>query len=456
MAAPTNPSQKPPSYAFVVSVASIAFVVSQLDVSIVNIALPQIARAFDAPIPALQWIVDAYTIAFAAFMLSAGGMGDLYGSKKVFQIGMMIFCIASAGCGFSWDVLSLTLFRILQGIGSAVMIPNSLSVIGQAFSHDQKLRGRAVALWTALGGVSIAAGPVIGAFLMHVSNWRMIFYVNVPICLLGLLLSFRLPESERHPHKKLDLFGQLLWMIILTILISVIIEWNELGAGHPLIYGGLLFSVLLFGGFLWFEKNTDSPILPLGLFRYPAFNVLLLLGVVANFAYYGCIFILSLYMQDILHYPVMQAGLAFLPLTGGLIISNLLSGQIMGRYGTRLPIIAGAWIASAGYAALLIVGPDTPYWQLFFPFLIIPMGMGLAIPAVTTRILGTVDKTLSGTASAILNTSRQAFGAIGVAIVGAMAAGDAAQLVNAVSLYGIFSAVALVFAAIFLHRYLRE
>ncbi|MGY0036868.1 MFS transporter [Pedobacter sp. NJ-S-72] len=257
-------SKKILSFGFVVGTTSLAFVVSQLDVSIVNIALPRISKSFSADISALQWIVDAYTIAFAVLMLSAGSMSDLLGSKRIFQIGLLVFGAASIGCGLAWNPISLIGFRILQGIGAATMIPSSLSILNQEFSHDKTLRSRAVALWTAAGGVSIAAGPILGGLLIHLSNWRMIFLVDIPLCMIGIFLSFRLRESERHPDKGFDIPGQLVWMLALTALTAAIIEWHSLGFTHPLIFGGLLFSAAMMIWFIRIEKKSKLTYITFG------------------------------------------------------------------------------------------------------------------------------------------------------------------------------------------------
>jgi DHA2 family methylenomycin A resistance protein-like MFS transporter len=450
-----NTSTTTSSFLFVVGTTSLAFVVSQLDVSIVNIALPQIAQSFTADISELQWIVDAYTIAFAVLMLSAGGMSDLLGSKRLFQFGLLVFGIASVGCGLSWNPFSLIAFRLLQGIGAAAMIPSSLSILNQSFAHDKTQRSRAVALWTAAGGVSIAAGPILGGLLMHISNWRMIFFVNIPLCLAGILLSIKLKESEKHPNKGFDIPGQLTWMLALTALIAAIIELHHLGFNNPLIYGGLIFSAVMLLWFLQIEKKAASPILPLDLFTSANFNVLVLLGIVLNGSYYGTVFVLSLYLQDVLHYSSLAAGMAFLPLTAGFIIANLISGKLMAKYGTRIPILTGLIIGAIGFTGLLIAHAGTPYWQLFIPFITIPMGMGLAVPAMTTGILATVTKTRSGTASAVLNTTRQAAGAMGVAIFGAMANGGATAIVHAITISAVISAVGILCVMLLIRKYLK-
>lgn len=447
--------ESPRSFGFIVGTASLAFVVSQLDVSIVNVALPQISKSFSAGISALQWIVDAYTIAFAVFMLSAGGMSDLLGSKRIFQLGLLIFGVASLGCGISWSTVSLIGFRVLQGMGSAIMIPSSLSIINHNFSHQPHNRARAVALWTAAGGVAMAAGPILGGLLMHISNWRMIFFVNLPICAAGILCSFKLVTNGRKPNKGFDLPGQFTWMLALTALIASIIEWHHLGPEHPLIYGGVIFSIIALIIFLRIERKAKAPILPLDLFKKSNFNFLVGLGMLFNGAYYGTIFILSLYLQQVLHYSSISAGLGFLPLTAGFILSNLVSSKVMAKFGTRVPILIGVGIFVTGFIMLLIAKDNTPYWQLFIPFFTIPLGMGLAVPAMTTGILSTVDKTRSGIASAVLNTTRQAAGAIGVAVFGAMTNGGASAIVHAISISAIISAGGLLIYGVLIYKYLK-
>ncbi|HEU4551574.1 MAG TPA: MFS transporter [Chitinophaga sp.] len=444
------------SFGYIVSTTSLAFVVSQLDVSIVNIALPAMAKAFSAGISELQWVADAYTVAFAALMLSAGGLSDRLGSKRIFQLGLLLFGIASTGCGLAWSAGSLIAFRALQGMGAATMIPSSLSILNQAFAHEPDQRAHAVALWTMAGGISIAAGPILGGLFLHISSWRMIFFVNIPICLAGVLLAAKIQDGELHPNRGLDITGQLVWMLALTAFIAGIIEWQAPGIRRSVVMAALVLSVLLLLLFLRIEKRARSPILPLDLFRIPVFNVLLLLGVIVNNAYYGTVFVLSLYLQNTLHYTSIHAGLAFLPLTGGFVVSNFISGRLMAAYGIRLPLLGGALLAAVGYAGLLLAGTATPYWQLFIPFVIIPMGMGIAVPAMTTGILSSVEKSRSGTASAVLNTIRQAAGAMGVAVFGAMANGGPRNIAWAARISGLISCGSLLLAAVLIGRYIRK
>ena len=444
------------SSAFVIATTSLAFVLSQLDVSIVNVALPQIGKSLHTGVSTLQWIVDAYTIAFAVLMLSAGGLSDLLGSKRLFQLGLLIFGIASVGCGSAWSPIALVGFRTLQGVGSAIMIPSSLSILNHTFANDPVKRASAVSFWTAGGGVSIAAGPVLGGLLLHVASWRLIFFINVPICLAGLLFSLKLQESEKNENHGFDIPGQLLWAAALTALIAAIIEWRQLGGSSPYIYGGIIFAVIMLTLFLKREKSASAPILPLSLFKSSNFNLLIGLGMVLNGTYYGTIFVLSLYLQEVLHYSGFSAGMAFLPLTAGFLVANLESGKLMKRYGIRVPILLGLVVFAIGYGLLLIAGPRTPYWKLLFPFLALPLGFGVAVPAMTTGTLATVDPNRSGIASAVLNTSRQAAGAIGVAVFGAMANGGESNIVGAVAKSAVISGIILLLYAALSHKYLQN
>lgn len=446
-----------PAYGWTILATSLAFVVAQLDVSIVNIALPQIADAYKVDISVLQWIVDGYTLAFAVLMLSAGNLSDLFGAKRLFQLGMLIFGISSVACGLATSAFWLIIARVFQGVGAATMIPSSLAILNQTFADTPGRRAKAIGLWTAAGSAAIAAGPIVGGILIKVSDWRYIFFINAPLCLAGILLTLLLKkQSTPTLVKKFDIPGQLAWMVAITLLIAAVIEWSKLGFSHPLIYGSTLLGGISFIAFLVIENKVSHPMLPLNLFSSPSFNVLLLLGAVLNGFYYGTVFILSLYLQNILNYPPLTAGLAFLPLTAGFVISNLLSGNIINRYGIRMPIIIGLILFALGFSGLFTAGTDTSFWQLSFPFLLISLGMGLAVPSMTTGILSSVNKTLSGTASATLNTVRQAAGAIGVAVFGAIAAGGNTAILHTITI-SITAAIVCTLLVIFLsQKYLKK
>ncbi|CAN7680523.1 MFS transporter [Trinickia sp. LjRoot230] len=435
----TNPSAPTftPAIARVLSTVSIAFVVTQLDVTIVNIALPSIGSQLHAPVSGLQWIVDAYTLAFAVLMLSAGVLGDRFGPRRLFAFGLALFAAASLACGLAPNASMLIAARAVQGVSAAAMLPNSLALLNRACGHEPKLRAHAVGLWTASGAVAIAAGPVLGGVLIAAFGWRSIFLVNLPICAAGMLATFawvprQFDETAReHKGEKIgiDLPGQCMAIVALTAFTGAVIELRSLGIMHPLIIGGFATAVLATLAFVTIEAKSTAPMLPLVLLRDATFSAAVIFGVCVNMAYYGSVFVLSLFLQHVHGDTPLQAGLAFLPLTGGFLISNVASGWVVARRGPRFPMMLGAAIGALGYALLHAARADTPFLALVVPFLLIPAGMGLAVPAMTTAILASVEPKRAGTASAILNTARQAGGAVGVAAFGALVAGSRPETV---------------------------
>ena len=418
---------KKPSLAVLLA-ASFAFIIVQLDVTIVNVALPEIGRELHAGVSQLQWVVDAYTLGFAVFLLSAGVLGDRFGARRIFLSGFTLFTLASVAAALAPDALALNISRAVQGVGAALLVPSSLSILNATYSYDRAMLAKAIAWWTAAGGVSIALGPVVGGLLMSVLGWRSIFWVNVPIAIIGFWVTMRVVPALRpkDPGRTFDLPGQILAIIALTAFIGVVIEANELGMQNSLIQGALLVAVAAAVLFLWVEQRSKAPMLPLKMFKLPGFSGAVLFGVFVNFAYYGIIFVLSFYLQKVRGFSVLEAGLIFLPLTGTFLISNIISGKVQARVGSRTPMIVGGLIGATGYALLGFFGISgtASFWAMLPGLALIPGGMGLGVPAMTTAILSSVDKSQSGTASAVLNTARQVGGATGVAIYGALIAGS--------------------------------
>lgn len=456
-----------PALGRVLATVSVGFVVTQLDVTIVNIALPEIGANLHANVAGLQWVVDAYTLAFAVLMLSAGALGDRFGARRLYAAGIVLFALASLACGVASGASMLVAARALQGIGAAAMLPNSLALLNQSYGHDPKLRARAVGLWTAAGAISIAAGPVAGGLLIAAFGWRSIFLVNLPICAAGFLATLlwvprpeaALPETARAETagpgtapptpRGIDLSGQTLAIVALTAFVAAVIEWRPLGLSHPLVAGGFVLAALAGSAFVAVEARASAPMLPLSLFAGRSFSAAVLFGICVNMTYYGMVFVLSLYLQRVRGYTALQAGLAFLPLTGGFLISNVASGWVVGRFGVRVPMIAGAVTAGLGYGLLHLVDASTPLIGLLLPFLLIPSGMGLAVPAMTTAVLASAQASRAGTASAVLNTARQAGGAVGVAAFGALASGAAAtQIVSGMQAATAISVGLLAFAGV--------
>ncbi|MFA8326078.1 MFS transporter [Burkholderia ubonensis] len=447
----------PPALARIVATVSAGFVVTQLDVTIVNIALAHLAGDLHLSVAGLQWVVDAYTLAFAVLMLSGGALGDRFGARRMYGAGLALFAIASLACGAATRPAMLIAARALQGVGAAAMLPNSLALLNDASRHDPRLRARAVSWWTAAGAISIAAGPVVGGLLIAAWGWRSIFLVNLPLCAAGLAATLAWVPAKRpaaalpngkHGTRALDLRGQALAILMLTALTGAVIEWRPLGFAHPVVAGGFALAALAALAFVAAESHATAPMLPLALFRRRTFSAAVLFGICVNLTYYGTVFVLALYLQRVRGESPLQAGLAFLPLTGGFLLSNLASGRAVARHGPRLPMLVGSLVAALGYGALHFVDASTPLAALLVPFLLIPAGMGFAVPAMTTAVLASVEPERAGVASAVLNTARQAGGAMGVAAFGALAGGGAPNVVDGLRASVAVSAALLVVAAL--------
>jgi DHA2 family methylenomycin A resistance protein-like MFS transporter len=433
----------------ITTATSFGFALVQLDVTIVNVALPRMAGDLHTGVAGLQWVVDAYALTFAALLLSMGYLGDRLGARKVYLGGMGLFALASVLCGVATHAATLIAGRALQGLGAAAMMPCSLALLSYATAHEHGLRARAVGWWTAAGSITIAAGPIVGGLLMSIANWRSIFFVNVPVCLLGAWLTLRVPETERKAqHKYFDLPGQALAMLALTGLSMAVIEVHPLGWMHPLVLGSLAAVLLAVPLFLWTESRSPAPMLPLHFFKAPGFSAAVVYGVVMNFTYYGIVFLLSLYLQRVHGYSALRAGLAYLPLTATFFGVNIFSGWLVGRVGARWPMVLGALIDAGGFGLFLLLGASSPYLLMLPAFALLPCGMGLGVPAMTTTVLSAVEKDASGTASGVLNSARQAAGAMGVAVFGSLAGESNELVVRGLHLSSLISVTLLLLVAV--------
>lgn len=432
----------------IVIAASFGFLVTQLDVTIVNVALDAIGTAFDAPMAQLQWVVDAYVLALAAMLLSAGALGDRIGPRRVFVAGLVLFAAASAACGLARGPTDLIAARVAQGAAGALLVPPSLALIAHAFAGDDRRRAWAVGWWTAAGGVSIAAGPVLGGLLIAGLGWRWVFLVNLPLCLLGVILTLAvIPEAPPKARKPLDLLGQALALVAVTAVVGAIIEGGRRGWGHPGPLVALLVGLLAAGAFLRVEAISPHPVAPLSMFRQRAVSTAVVVGSGLNFTYYGLVFVLGLYLQRAVGYAPARAGLAFLPLTATFIVSNLVSGGLAARFGAARVTTTGVLIAASGYGLTARLGADSAFLEMLPGFLMIPGGMGLAIPALTSGLLASVDRGIAGAATGVLNACRQAGGAAGVAVFGALAAGGPERIVFGLRASAVIAAVMLLGAA---------
>jgi DHA2 family methylenomycin A resistance protein-like MFS transporter len=389
-----------------------------LDASIVNVALPTIQAGLHANLSDLQWVVDAYTLPFAALMLTAGTLGDRFGRKRLFLAGLVLFMIGSLLCGFAPALGWLLFGRAVQGVGAAALMPGSLSVLVAAFPEPRS-RAQAIGIWAGVSGVALAAGPLVGGVLIQVSSWPAIFFVNVPIGLLALALGWPLLTESRNPKTQgIDLPGQVLVTGFLACLIMALIEGPLQGWASPLILGLFSGSAILLAAFLFVESQVREPMLPLGLFRNRVFSVANVAGLLLFFTMLGTFFFVTQFLQAVQGYTPLEAGLRTLPTTVGIFLIAPFAGLLTARLGPRLPTVLGALLAALALFLVLRMEPDSSYGSLWWDFGMLGIGFGLMISPLATAVLSATPLTRAGLGSSVNNTSRQVGGALGVAVLG--------------------------------------
>jgi DHA2 family methylenomycin A resistance protein-like MFS transporter len=425
---------------------SLGYGVVQLDVTIVNTAHDAIGQTLGGGVAELQWVVSAYTIAFAAFILTAGALGDRIGAKRVFMAGFAIFTAASLACALSPNAAVLIAARLVQGLAAAILVPNSLALLNHAYTDDRE-RGRAVAIWAAGASLALTAGPFIGGALITLVGWRAIFLVNLPIGLTGLWLSWRYAsETTRASSREIDLPGQLAAIGVLGALAGAIIEGGALGWDHPAVIAAFVGAAALAALFIWREHRAMQPMLPLSLFGHRLFTLTALVGLLVNVAIYGLIFVLSLYFQRINGLSAWWTGLAFVPMMAAVLPVNLLAPRLAERIGPCPTIVLGACISALGCVGLLWIEVGTSYWMICAQTIAISGGLGLLVPPLTSTLLGSVEKARSGIAAGVLNATRQTGSVLGVALFGALVASDR-TFMTGLHLALVISAAVLLLAA---------
>jgi EmrB/QacA subfamily drug resistance transporter len=396
-----------------------------LDNTVVNVALPAIQEDLGADLSQLQWIVTGYALSFAALMLIGGKLADAYGRRLIFVVGIVVFTGASLWCGLSDSGEMLIAARVVQGIGAALMNPATLSIIAATFPPKQ--RGMAIGIWAGVSALALAIGPLVGGLLTEHLSWHWIFFVNVPVGAIAIAASYLLiTESRDETHESLDLPGLATSALGLFALTYGLIEANEYGWTSARIVGSFVVAVVALASFVVIERRRRSPMLDLSLFRsgtYTGANVAMLLVALAMF---GVFFFVSLYMQNVLGYSAVQAGAAFLPLTVLIILVAPIAGKLSDKYGSRWLMTGGMVLLGVQLLYLSQLGTDSTFWNLLPGFIVGGLGMALAMTPTAAAATRAVPVHKSGVGSAVLNAMRQVGGSVGIALMGAIVAHEAA------------------------------
>jgi EmrB/QacA subfamily drug resistance transporter len=402
-----------------------------LDVTIVNVALPSIQRALHASVSGLQWTIDAYTLVIACLLMLSGSLADRFGRRRVFQIGLAAFSLGSLLCSLAPSLGWLIAFRGLQAVGGSMLNPVAMAIIANSFTEDAG-RARAIGVWGSVAGLSLACGPVLGGVLVSGIGWRSIFWINVPVGLIAIVLTQRfVPESRAEQPRRLDPPGQLLVIALLGCLTAGIIEGPRSGWGSAPIVA--LFAVAVLAAFVLvvLESRRREPLIDMRYFRSVPFSGAMLIGVVGLASLGGFLFLNTLYLQDVRGYSALHAGLLTIPMAAMGGVFAVVSGRLVARRGPRLALIMSGGLIAAGASLLIGLSAHTAVWYLIVAYLVFGAGTGLVTPPITNTALSGMPRDQAGVAGAIASTCRQVGAALGVAVTGAIIAASSAGFVHA-------------------------
>lgn len=399
------------------AVALLGFFIITLDALVVSVALPAIENSIGGGITGLQWVMDGYTLPFAAMLLFAGTLSDRIGARTAFGAGLILFVASSAACAFANGIAFLIAARFIQGIGAAMMTPASLAMIGEAFP-DPIEKARAIGVWAAGGAVASASGPLVGGALTMLS-WRLIFLINLPVGAIALWLLWSVPRSPCRPSP-FDWGGQLTSFVALMALVFGLIKAGEVGMAEPKVLASLLIAAVAGGVFFWLQAKGRHPMVPLGLFQTYRSALPLAIGFTFMLGFYGMVFLISLFLQAERSLSSLQTGLAFVPVTAFSIFMPMIAARLGERMGVWCPIALGQLSMATGLLGLSWIADNASVWTIVGWMIPVGLGGGLAMPSTTSLLLNSVPPSHAGTASGVLNTARQVGGAIAIAAFGAL------------------------------------
>lgn len=421
----TSPSGDPTVYRrrwAILAVLCLGLMIVGIDGTIVNVALPSLVRELGASSSQLQWVVDAYTLVFASFLLIAGNTGDRHGRRMALVVGLVVFGAGSLASAMSGSAGILIGTRAVQGFGAAFIMPSTLSILTNVFPAEE--RARAIGIWAGVSGLGVAIGPITGGYLLNHFWWGSIFLVNVPVILVALAATAVLVPNSKDPDAPpLDFLGAVLSVLSLLALLYAIIEGPSRGWTEPLVIGGFIAGAVLLTAFALWELHTPNPMLDVTFFKNPRFSAASIAVTLVFFAMFGTLFFLSQYLQFVLGYSPLDAGIRFLPVAAVLVVAAPLSSLLVRWFGTKAVVTAGLVLVAAGMLIMSTVTVTSGYGLVAIVLIVIGAGMAIAMAPATDSIMGSLPPEHAGVGSAVNDTTREVGGALGVAVLGSITAG---------------------------------